>query len=125
MSEYLGKGETLSLGKACTLLSLVYSGDVVSKLPEIQCKILCYLVVIELSPIEIHKLPPDQGGGLHAFLPDFGHSACSACGDTIDETLSLLQEVKTNVIDLYRERGISIPEPSQNPVDRGAKHAQG
>jgi len=50
-----------------------------------------------------------------AFLPDFGHSACSATGDTPDEALSRLSEVKGEVVRHYLETGKAIPEPGRGP----------
>ena len=67
-------------------------------------------------PVTICRVPEDMGGGLHAYLTDFGHSACSAVGDTVEETLELLQEVKTNVIAHYKEWGMTLPESSPSPV---------
>lgn len=67
-------------------------------------------------PIEIHVLSDEDGGGYHVFLPDFGHSACSATGDTVAEALTILEDVKREVVSLYLEKGIRIPEPSPNPA---------
>jgi predicted RNase H-like HicB family nuclease len=47
----------------------------------------------------------------YAYLPDFGHSACSAVGDSEEEALTLLKSVKDDVIYYFLERGRETPEP--------------
>lgn len=61
----------------------------------------------------------DAGGSGYflAFLIDFGYSACSATGDTIEEALRNLTIVQKDVIKHYRETGKYIPKPSTVPGD--------
>jgi predicted RNase H-like HicB family nuclease len=67
-------------------------------------------------PVQIHWIDEDEGNGYYcAFLPDFGHSACSATGDTVEEALKSLEIVKRDVVQVYSETGGTIPEPSGAP----------
>lgn len=63
-------------------------------------------------PVAVFALPPEDGGGWFAYLPDFGHSACSATGDTRVKALHLLSKVAEEVVLLYLERDLPIPEPT-------------
>ena len=66
-------------------------------------------------PAIVLRVTPD--GGLvyyFAYLPDFGYSACSAVGDTIDETLASLIITKDEVAQHYIETGRDIPRPFVN-----------
>ena len=68
-------------------------------------------------PIELHFVSEEDGDGYYfAFLPDFGHSACSAVGDTPMEALDSLNEVKEEVLEFLKETGREIPVPSCNPT---------
>ena len=70
-------------------------------------------------PSEIHYISGDEGeeGYYIAFLPDFGFSACGAAGDTPEEALNNLNEVKKFVIETYLEDGDQLPSPSPNPTE--------
>ena len=59
-------------------------------------------------PIVIHKLKKYQGGGYYVYLPDFGHSSCSATGDTISEALESLENVKVCIIDYFKKHNVRI-----------------
>lgn len=62
-------------------------------------------------PIEIVKIPVDEGGGYSASIPQLGKYACISDGVTIDEALKNLEEVKREWFQTYIERGTIIPEP--------------
>ena len=47
-----------------------------------------------------------------AYLPDFGHSACSACGNTPEEAIELLELVERDMIAYYNETGKEVPKPT-------------
>jgi predicted RNase H-like HicB family nuclease len=67
-------------------------------------------------PIQIHFVEEKEGDDyFFAFHPDFGHSACSATGDTVEEALASLGLVRIEVMRHYRETGKQIPEPSGLP----------
>lgn len=69
-------------------------------------------------PIQIHWLVDGAGSGyFYVFLVDFGHSACSATGDTIEEALANLVNVKRDVIRFFLETDHPIPKPSRCPAD--------
>jgi predicted RNase H-like HicB family nuclease len=69
-------------------------------------------------PVQIHLLGKEDGDPYYfGFLIDWGHSACSATGDTIGEMLENLESVKRNMIDYYLEAGIPIPDPSGDPTE--------
>jgi len=68
-------------------------------------------------PITVHTLPKEDGGGFFAYLPDIGHSACSAAGDTLEEAIYILKDVLEGVTEVYEERGYKIPRPSGDPVN--------
>jgi predicted RNase H-like HicB family nuclease len=46
-----------------------------------------------------------------AYHPDFGHSACSATGDTIVEALENLVIARRDIIEHYLRTGKTIPKP--------------
>ncbi len=68
-------------------------------------------------PVRLMRLPAELGGGFLAYHPDFGPSACSAGGETIMETLELLEEVREELIEHYVEQGLPIPEPNLYPLE--------
>jgi predicted RNase H-like HicB family nuclease len=69
-------------------------------------------------PVQIHRLGEEDGAPYYfGFLIDWGHSACSATGDTVEEMLANLESVKRNVIEYYLEAGKPIPEPSGDPTE--------
>lgn len=63
--------------------------------------------------IEIKKIPEDLGGGWEACIPELGREAFRADGDTPEEALSKLEEIKSELFQMYLERGVSIPEPEE------------
>jgi len=67
-------------------------------------KSLVYRIVIE-------PIPDEQGGGYEACIPTLGRSTCVAVGDTEEEALSGLKEVKEEVIESWYEEGLPIPLP--------------
>jgi len=67
-------------------------------------------------PIIIIPIEPQDGGGHLAYYPDFGNTACSATGDSIEEALILLEEVRGDVLKYYLDNNLEIPEPSPDPV---------
>lgn len=69
-------------------------------------------------PVEVHWMdePETKAGYYLVFLPDFGHSACSATGESIQEALNNLAEVKQTVLQHYLESGITVPGPSGDPT---------
>lgn len=62
-------------------------------------------------PIEIIKIPEDEGGGYSACIPLLGRSAFISDGETIEEALKNLEIVKEENFSRMLEKGIPIPEP--------------
>jgi predicted RNase H-like HicB family nuclease len=63
-------------------------------------------------PVEIHHLEEEDGSNyVFAFHPDFGSSMCSATGDTIDEALKALDNVRADILDHLVNKGVEIPKP--------------
>lgn len=62
-------------------------------------------------PVEIRRLPAEEGGGYVACIPMLGRWTVQAAGDTVEEALGLLEEVKEAVFAHLQEQGVAIPEP--------------
>ena len=45
-----------------------------------------------------------DGGYFYAFHTDFGFSACSATGDSIDEAIASLQNVRASLIEYLKKK---------------------
>lgn len=50
------------------------------------------------------------GKNYSAYVPDL--PGCIACGDTLEETETLMQEAITLYIEALKEAGLPVPEPS-------------
>ncbi|MCX7611714.1 MAG: type II toxin-antitoxin system HicB family antitoxin [Ignavibacterium sp.] len=67
---------------------------------------------LELSyPIEIIKIPEDEGGGYSACIPFLGRNAFIADGESIEEAIQNLEIIKEDNFERMLEKGIPIPEP--------------
>jgi len=64
-------------------------------------------------PVEIRKIPEEDGGGFMASIPQLGAKAFRADGETINEALANLQKIKKSLFQDYLKEGISIPEPEE------------
>lgn len=62
-------------------------------------------------PVEIRRLPAEEGGGYVACIPMLGRWTVQAVGDTVEEALELLEEVKSTVFAHLEEQGVVIPAP--------------
>lgn len=62
-------------------------------------------------PIEIIKIPDDEGGGYSACIPLLGRNAFISDGETIEEALNNLEITKEENFSRMLEKGIPIPEP--------------
>ena len=65
-------------------------------------------------PIEILKLADSEGGGFIAEIPFLGRDAFTGQGETIDEALKSLQEVKEFLFEDYLKNNIEIPLPPKD-----------
>jgi len=61
--------------------------------------------------IEVEKIPSDEGGGYCACIPVLGRWAFIGDGETPEEALKHLEEVKKDLFEEYIKKGIAIPEP--------------
>lgn len=61
--------------------------------------------------IEIVQIPETEGGGYTASIPQLGKYAFRGDGETIDEAVHNLNEVKRDLFANYLKKGLSIPEP--------------
>ena len=66
-------------------------------------------------PVEIRRLPAEDGGGYIACIPHLGRWMFTAAGDTIEEALHTLEEVKRDHFERLLSEGKEIPLPP--PVD--------
>ncbi|MDI6766121.1 MAG: toxin-antitoxin system HicB family antitoxin [Bacteroidota bacterium] len=64
-------------------------------------------------PIEVVKIPKDEGGGFAATIPQLGRNAFVGDGETIDEAIKNLEQIKLELFEDYLKKGIPIPEPKQ------------
>ncbi|MCX8055826.1 MAG: type II toxin-antitoxin system HicB family antitoxin, partial [Ignavibacteria bacterium] len=62
-------------------------------------------------PIEIIKIPDDEGGGFEASIPLLGRNVFLADGETPDEAIKNLENVKYEWFKTYLDRGTPILEP--------------
>ena len=64
-------------------------------------------------PVEIRKIPEEEGGGYSASIPQLGKYAFVGDGETVEEALASLNEIKSYLFEKYLEQGIPIPEPEK------------
>jgi antitoxin HicB len=66
-------------------------------------------------PIEIRRIPKEDGGGYLASIPQLGEKAFRADGATIDEALANLKKIKRYLFIDYLKEGLPIAEPEPEP----------
>jgi antitoxin HicB len=71
--------------------------------------------------IEIQPIPESKGGGYGASIPQLGKYAVCADGETIEEALNNLAEIKKERLIAYLEEGVVIPEPASAEEDYSGK----
>jgi predicted HicB family RNase H-like nuclease len=67
--------------------------------------------------IQVIPIPVDEGGGFTAQLPELGKYAIAGDGDTPEEAIRDLDQVKEARFKYYLEKGLSIPEPKSEKED--------
>ncbi|HNW58485.1 MAG TPA: hypothetical protein PKI62_02265 [bacterium] len=75
-----------------------------------ETKDLKYYLNLEYQ-ITISKIPANEGGGYSACIEQLGKYAFIGDGETIEEALEDLKEVKEILFTEYLKKGIIIPEP--------------
>ncbi len=71
--------------------------------------------------IEITAIKEKDGGGYIAALPQIGRFALCADGETIEEALRNLEEIKKERFAFYLENNIQIPEPTEDEEEYSGK----
>jgi len=62
-------------------------------------------------PIELTKIPLDEGGGYSACIPALGRYSIIADGDSSEEAIEKVEKLKNDYIEELYRKGITIPEP--------------
>ena len=62
-------------------------------------------------PIVVEPLPPEEGGGFVATVPDL--PGCMSDGETPEEALVNVQEAIAAWIEAARDMGHAVPQPSR------------
>ena len=60
-------------------------------------------------PVEVTEINDEEGGGFLASIPLLGKHAFLGEGDTLEEALANLEEIKKYLFQKYLEQGIPIP----------------
>ncbi len=69
-------------------------------------------------PVEIIKIPKEEGGGYQARIPLLGKYAFLGDGDSIEEAIKDLEQIKEYLFRKYLDGNIPIPEPAEEKDDR-------
>jgi len=64
-------------------------------------------------PLEVIQVPEDEGGGFIVTIPALGRASMNAYGETFEEALLLLNEIKKESFTRWLEEGLPIPEPAE------------
>ena len=72
--------------------------------------------IVELKPI-----PVKEGGGFSASIPQLGRYSLLADGETIEEAVQNLEEIKKERFAEYIQAGLAIPEPERDEEDYSGK----
>ncbi len=72
-------------------------------------------------PIQINPIPEEEGGGYEAYIPQLGKYAFVGDGETIEEALKNLEEIKKDYFKDYLRKGIKIPEPKLEEEEYSGK----
>ncbi len=79
-----------------------------------QYKALEYKVVLE-------KHHDDDEDRYTAFIAELGKLSCYGTGETVDQALEMLAEVKDELLTYYYENGVTIPLPEEEDYDYSGK----
>lgn len=72
--------------------------------------------IVELKPILV-----EDGGGFSASIPQLGGYSLLADGETIEEAVQNLEEIKKERFAEYIQAGVTIPEPEKEEEDYSGK----
>ncbi len=59
--------------------------------------------------IEIEPFSEEDGGGFEALIPQLGRMTMTGAGETPQEALQCLEEVKETIFSMWLEEGFDIP----------------
>lgn len=68
-------------------------------------------------PIVIEKIEKEDGGGFNASIPQLGGKAFVGTGETPNEAIKNLDEIKKILFTRYWINGIPIPEPQKEKIE--------
>ena len=63
-------------------------------------------------PLEVIQVPEDEGGGFIITIPALGRASMNAHGETFEEALTLLNEIKKESFARWLDEGLPIPDPA-------------
>jgi len=67
-------------------------------------------------PIKVERIRLEEGGGYCAYIPIISRSGCIGYGETPEEALHNLEDVKKTLIKTRLELGKPVSEPSNEEV---------
>jgi predicted RNase H-like HicB family nuclease len=67
--------------------------------------------------IEVRFLSEEDGGGVAVCHPELGRLSCHAWGETFDEAMGVLVEIKKGIFQRCLEKSLPIPEPAPDEED--------
>jgi predicted HicB family RNase H-like nuclease len=62
--------------------------------------------------INIHKFSEEEGGGYEACIPQLGRHTFIGIGDTIEEAIEHMNDIKEYLFEKFLNEGLEIPEPT-------------
>lgn len=63
---------------------------------------------------EIVKVDSELGGGFRVTIPELGSDDFITYGDTIDEAITNMNDLKTTIFEEWLSKGMKIPDPREN-----------
>jgi len=64
-------------------------------------------------PLEVTQVSQEDGGGFIITIPALGRASMNAYGETFEEALALLNEIKRESFARWLNEGLPIPEPAE------------
>ena len=64
--------------------------------------------------VVVRRLSDDDGGGYLVSIPLLGEHMFAAAGDTLEEALRILEDVKRDHFEQMLDQGVPIPEPDHD-----------
>ena len=71
--------------------------------------------------IEVEPISPEDGGGFAASMPQLGKYSVVADGETPEEAIRNLEEIKRERFSEYIHQGVAIPEPQRHEEQYSGK----